>query len=152
MPESTRLHHPSPMVTLPGLLLQLLPLAINSAVSFLFLSTLRHGKTPLITAIAIIESGPALPAGLARYTRRLTAAWGLLLMLLGVKHLILEWPQGWWVAALLVDSCVIGLFFLLEFVWRKLRFPDHAFAPPWTLFRLIRQQGGLFRLYRQCMI
>lgn len=151
MPENPGLHCLSPMVTLPGLLLQLLPLAINFSVSFLFLSTLRRGKTPLITAIAIIESGPVLPAGLARYTRRLTAIWGLFLILLGVKHLILEWPQGWWFTALLADSIAIGSFFLLEFAWRKSSFPEHTFVPPWALFRLIRRHGGLCRLYRRCM-
>jgi uncharacterized membrane protein len=139
------------MVTLSGILLQLLPLVVNFAVSFLFLNTLRHGKIPLITAIAIVESGAALPIALALYTRRLTAVWGVFLILLGVKHLTLEWPQGWWITALLADSIAIGLFFFLEFTWRKLRFPECTFAPPWTLFRLIRQQGGLFRLYRQCM-
>ncbi|MGV3628196.1 MAG: hypothetical protein ACO1PN_10995 [Betaproteobacteria bacterium] len=140
------------MVTLTGTPLQLLPLAVNFAISFLFLSTLRHGKTPLITAIAMIESGAVLlPPELVRYTRRLTAVWGIFLILLGAKHLILEWPQGWWIAALLADSVAIGLFFLLEFALRKLNFPGRTFASPWTLFRLIQQQGGLFRLYRQCM-
>lgn len=140
------------MVTLSGMLPQLMPLAANFAVSFLFLSTLRRGKIPLITAIALIESGAALPAELTLYTRRLTAVWGALLMLLGVKHLIVEWPPGWWGVALLADSTAIGLFFLMEFTWRKSKFPERTFAPPWTLFRLIRQQGGLFHLYRQCMI
>jgi uncharacterized membrane protein len=140
------------MVTFPGTFLQLLPLAVNLGISFLFLNTLRRDKTPLITGIATIESGGSLTAELMIYTRRLTAAWGLFLILLAIKHLILEWPQGWWVAALLADSIAVGLFFLLEFAWRKRKFPGYTFAPPWVLARLIRKQGGLFRLYRRCMV
>lgn len=131
--------------------LQLLPLAVNLGISALFLNTLRRDKIPLITAIAAIESGGTLPAELLSYTRGLTAAWGVFLILLGIKHLLLEWPQGWWFAALLTDSISIGLFFLLEFAWRKQKFPERSFAPPWVLFRLIRRQGGIFSLYRQCM-
>jgi uncharacterized membrane protein len=139
------------MVIFSDFLLYLLPLAVNFSVAFLFLSTLRRSKIPLVTAIATIESGGILSAELMPYTRRLTAVWGVLLILLGIKHLVLEWPQGWWIAALLTDSIAIGLFFIAEFFWRKAKFPECVFAPPWTLFRLIRRQGGLFHLYRQCM-
>ena len=139
------------MVTLSSIWLQLLPLVVNASLSFVFLSTLRRDKIPLITAIATIEAGEALPTELAIYTRRLTIAWGVFLILLGIKHLLIEWPQGWELATLLADSIAVSLFFLLEFVWRKRRFSERTFESPWKLFQLIRQHGGLFRLYRQCM-
>ncbi len=138
-------------MTVPGFFTHLLSPAINFAVAFLFLSTLRPGKTPLISAIAVMESGGPLPPELASYTRRLTGAWGLFLVLLGGKHLVLEWPQGWWLAAVFLDTAAIASFFVLEFAWRRQRFPDRSFATPWALFMLIRRQGGIFRLYRQCM-
>ena len=139
------------MVTLSSIWLQLLPLAVNASLSFVFLSTLRRDKTPLITAIATIEAGEALPAELAIYTRRLTMAWGAFLILLCIKHLLIKWPQGWELATPLVDSIAVSLFFLLEFAWRKRRFSERTFESPWGIFKLIRQHGGLFYLYRRCM-
>jgi len=134
-----------------GTLFQLLPLAVNLGVSGLFLTTLRRGKTPLVTALATMEQGKALTPRFAIYTRRLTAAWGLLLILLGVTHLVIEWADSWWIASWLIDWIAIGLFFLVEFAWRIFRFPGFQFASPWTLFRLVQRQGGLYRLYRRCM-
>lgn len=139
------------MVSLTSPWIQLLPLAVNASISFVFLSTLRRDKTPLITAIATIEAGGTLPTELAMYTRRLTMIWGIFPILLGIKHLFITWPQGWELAALLVDSIAVSLFFLLEFAWRQRRFLGHTFVSPWTLLQLIRQHGGLFHIYRRCM-
>lgn len=131
--------------------LHLLPLAVNASLSFVFLSTLRKDKTPLISAIAAIEAGGMLPAELTTYTRRLTMAWGAFLILLCIKQLFVAWPQGWELAALLVDSIAVSLFYLLEYSWRKWKFSRRNFESPWVLYGLIRQHGGLIRLYRQCM-
>jgi uncharacterized membrane protein len=134
-----------------GTVFSFLPFAVNLVVSIGFLSTLRRGNTPLITAIAQIEQGGTIPAELAVHTRRLTAVWGLLLFSLAVKHLFLEWPHDLWFLSVAADSLAIGLFFLLDFGWRALRFPGYTFASPWRLIKLIRQQGGIYRLYRQCL-
>jgi uncharacterized membrane protein len=139
---------------MPEIRFQLLPLAVNLIISGLFLCTLVPGKMPLITAIATVEQGGNLPADLARYTRSLTAVWGCFLLLLGVSQSAMTWPSAWRgyeFTSLFADSLAIILFFLLEFVWRRFRFPAYRFDSPWQLWKLIRDQGGMYRLYRKCM-
>ena len=51
------------------------PVLLNLVLCFLFARTLRAGSEPLVTRFARAERGGELPAELARYTRRLTAAW-----------------------------------------------------------------------------
>jgi len=130
----------------------LLPLAANLAVACVFLVTLRSGNTPLVTVIASIEQGAPLPERLARYTRRLTLAWGTVLILLGLASVLISRTVAWNRALVIVgDSVAILMFYMLEYAWRILFFPERRFASPWKLWQLIRQQGGLYRLYRRCL-
>ncbi len=137
-----------------GIILQLLPVAINLIVARFFLVTLRPGNTPLITAIARIEQGGVLSPGLAAYTRRLTLGWGSFLILLGLSHLLLgQYFEQYLhpVLQLLIDPLAILCFFALEFTGRVRRFPDCRFVPPWKLWGLIRRNGGLYQLCHQCI-
>ncbi len=65
---------PDPLAPLVWAGLRYLPPAVLLWLAFVFGRTLRAGATPLIERIAR-HSNPALPAVLARYTRRLTALW-----------------------------------------------------------------------------
>ncbi|MGY0561541.1 ketosynthase [Luteimonas sp. A277] len=142
--------------------LLLVPVAFIGLVAWMFGRTLVPGRVPLITRIAsIVEDVPdaADAPALEAYTRWLTTAWAVLLVVLGVVNLVLAMiatPEGllarlgvaapvtithvqWsWFANLFNYGIVAG-FFILEFQLRKLRFPGRF---P-SFFRFLRQMGGL---------
>lgn len=133
----------SPHALLP---LLLMPLTFVGLVAYLFGRTLLAGRVPLISRIvAAIEGKPAaaLTPDLRRYTRNLTLAWTVLLSALalvngllaliavpgGLLHSIGIVPpvavsrvQWSWFANLL-DYGIVGGFFVLEYLYRKWRFP-----------------------------
>ncbi|MEN1927353.1 ketosynthase [Luteimonas qiangzhengi] len=142
--------------------LLLVPVAFIGVIAWMFGRTLAPGRVPLITRIAsIVEEAPdpADAPALDAYTRGLTRAWTVLLLVLGTVNLVLAMiatPEGllarlgllapvtithvqWsWFANLLNYGIVAG-FFILEFQLRKLRFPGRF--PSFLGF--LRQMGGL---------
>ncbi|MFL6585569.1 MAG: ketosynthase [Luteimonas sp.] len=127
--------------------LLLVPVVFVLGIAWIFARTLRPGRTPLITRIVLgIEGGDgpdALDPDLRRYTRNLTAAWaGVLLLMAGANLLLalIASPSGllesigvasplpitqeqWSLWANLLNYGVIGGFFIIEFAFRKRRFP-----------------------------
>ena len=158
---------------LPQLLLLAPPVALLTLMSWLFGRTLRGARQPLITRIvSAIHGRPAeeLPADLLRYTRRLTAAWALLLGTLAVVNGVLaftEVPGGvlarlgqapaWGIAradgsliANLVNYGVVGGFFLGEYAIRGLLFKDRPYRHFFDFLHRMGRLGpsfwtGLFR-------
>ena len=110
-------------------LLRLVPVACVAFVAFGFARTLRTGRVPLVTRIVAAMDGctPGMLAPeLQRYARRLTRAWALLLSALAVFDLamaLLATPEQWSWLANIGDYVAIGGFMLVEFAWRRRRFP-----------------------------
>lgn len=126
--------------------LLLVPVAFISMIGWWFGRTLRKGRVPLITRIVSAIEGKrpeALDPVLARYTRGLTAAWAVVLALLGACNLLLALlaePRGllaqlgidpplsisqaqWSWFANGINYGLVGGFFVLEYLYRKRRFP-----------------------------
>lgn len=126
--------------------LLLVPVAFVAMIAWWFGRTLRPGRTPLIARIVSALDGaePArLEPALRDYARRLTLAWTVLLALLALCNLVLAAiavPRGllagfgvqppvsvteaqWSWFANWLNYGLVGGFFLLEFAWRKRRFP-----------------------------
>jgi len=135
----------------PHALLPLLlaPPAFVAAVGWAFARTLRDGRVPLVGRIAAALDGvhwPALPDAVRAYTRRVTLAWALLLFALAAADValaLLAVPGGllvrlgvapvlpiaetdWSWFANIGDYVVIGGFMLVEYGYRRLRFPAQA--------------------------
>jgi uncharacterized membrane protein len=133
----------SPYAQLP---LLLVPVAFIGLIGWSFGRTLRAGRVPLITRIvsALERQTPdALEPALRQYTRRLTLAWTLVLAALGACNLVLAAiavPNGllssvgiapslavteaqWSWFANWLNYGLVGGFFLLEYLYRKRRFP-----------------------------
>ena len=151
--------HARGLVALP---LLLVPVVFVALVAWVFARSLRPGRVPLITRIVSALDGEAperLPADVAAYARGLTAIWAALLAAMGLANLVLAmlaspggllarmglaspWPithEQWsWVANLLGYG-VIGGFFVLEFQWRRRRFPERNPG----FFGFLRRLGGL---------
>ena len=123
------------------------PVAFVALVVWVFARSLRPDRVPLITRIVSGVDGvppERLPADVAAYARGLTAAWTVVLSLLGLANLALAllaepggllsqvglaspWPishEQWSWFANLLNYGLLGGFFVLEFQWRRRRFPD----------------------------
>lgn len=126
--------------------LLLVPVAFVAMVAWWFARSLRAGRVPLIARIVSALDGTApahLEPTLYRYARRLTLAWALVLGLLCLCNLVLAAiavPRGllagfgfdpplsvteaqWSWFANWLNYGLVGGFFLLEFAYRKRRFP-----------------------------
>ncbi|WP_243713560.1 ketosynthase [Luteimonas terrae] len=127
--------------------LLLVPVVFVVGIAWIFARTLRPGSVPLITRIVvgIEEAGDAaaLAPDLQRYTRGLTAAWAIVLLgmagasltlaliaspsglleSLGVPSPLPITQEQWSLWANLLNYGVIGGFFIVEFAYRKRRFP-----------------------------
>src|SRR4029453_936912 len=111
-------------------LLKVAPIAIDVVLAWIFLSTLAPGREPAIARFARLERGTLEP-DLAAYTRRLTAVWGWLFIVMACVCLLLSTPSTmlawqWWTGPG-AWTCVVGLF-VGERWYRKRRFANYAHA------------------------
>jgi hypothetical protein len=134
--------HRAGLVAVPILLV---PVAFIALVGWWFGRSLRPGRVPLICKVVAAMEDTTLEAmepALRAYARSLTAAWAWLLGLLSLANLLLALvavPDGllarlgvaapvtvtqtqwsWW--ANLLNYGLMGLFFLVEYQFRKRRF------------------------------
>ena len=154
----------SPHATLP---LLAPPVAFLALAGWLFARTLLPGRTPLITRMACALHGTTLaglPPAEARYTRALTGVWGALLFALCLVNLALALfsvPEGLLArlghpaplrignaggslfANLLVHG-VVGGAFLLEYAWRRHRFPARPYRDLPDFLRRMAALGPAF--------
>lgn len=126
--------------------LLLVPVAFVAAIAWVFARSLKAPRGALITRIVAALDGttPAtLAPELVAYSRALTAAWAVALAVLGLANLALAMvasPGGllaslglqppvtitreqWSLFANILNYGIVGGFFLVEFAYRKRRFP-----------------------------
>ena len=113
------------------------------AAAWLFGRTLLPGRTPLVERISRVERGGDFPPALAPYTRRLTAAWAILLAAIPVANAALAFlagPAAQSVAVNLVSwALILGLFFG-EYAYRRWRYPQFPHKHPLAVARnLVRR-------------
>lgn len=139
------------------------PVLFLGLLAWLFGRTLHRARVPLITRIvAALHERPAreLPDDLLRYTRRLTAAWALLLALLAVLNGGLAFaevpggvlarlghPPAWGIArehgallANLANYGVVGGFFVGEYLVRGRVFAERPYR---DFFDFLHRMGRL---------
>lgn len=98
-------------------LVYLPPVLINLALFILFARTLLSGRTPLVTRFALVVREP-MDRALARYTRRLTAAWAAFfaVMTLESGSLALFAPvEIWSLFTNFLNYSFILVFFIVEY-------------------------------------
>lgn len=142
--------------------LLLVPVAFVAAIAWVFLRSLKAPRGALITRIVAALDGSTpqtLAPELVAYSRGLTAAWAIALAVLGLANLALAMvasPGGllaslglqppvtitreqWSLFANILNYGIVGGFFLVEFAYRKRRFPGRysSFAG------FVRQMAGL---------
>lgn len=142
--------------------LLLVPVAFIGLIAWMFGRTLQPGRMPLITRIVTTLDGVGvdrLQPGLAGYTRGLTLAWTLFLLLLAAVNLglaLIASPDGllaqlgvrppwtitrsqWSWFANLFNYGFVGVFFVGEFFLRQRRFPGRYRS----LAAFLRRLAGL---------
>ena len=143
------------------------PVVFLALVSWLFARTLRSGRVPLITRIVqglYAQAAMPMTADLYRYTRQLTAAWALTLGVLAAANLGLALcavPSGvlvqlgrqpqwtvtdaqWSLFANLLNYGIVGVFFIVEYWYRKRVFPVRPYRNVVQFMRQMAQLGAGF--------
>lgn len=126
----------------PAVLLCAPSVAINLALCFAFATTLRVSEEPLITRFARLTRGGQLPSELARYTRCLTGVWAAFFALMACISLVLALfgpVSAWSLFTNVLNYLFVVLFFVAEYVYRRLRYRQHTHVSPW---RMIRNMGN----------
>jgi uncharacterized membrane protein len=151
----------SAFATLP---LLLPPILITGGVAWLFGRSLRQGATPLIELIANLIEGAPLGAERRVYARNLTAAWAWLTGVLAGTNLalaLLAEPHGllaaagvrasvsvpietWSLFANVINYVVLGAMFVVEFAYRRHRFPGQRHGRFVDFVRSLVRLGPLF--------
>jgi len=122
----------------PAILLCAPSVAINSALCVAFATTLRANEEPLVTRFARSTRGGQLPAELARYTRCLTGAWAAFFASMASISLVLALAgsvSAWSLFTNVLNYLFVALFFVVEYVYRRLRYRQHTHVSPWQMIR-----------------
>jgi uncharacterized membrane protein len=125
----------------PGLLLYVPPIAINLAFCAFFARTLGKGREPLVSRFARIMRGGQLAPDLARYTRNLTWTWaGFFVLMAAISAtLAVTGPlAAWSLFSNILNYLLVVLFFILEYVYRRVRYRHHPHASPWQMICRLR--------------
>ncbi len=143
------------------------PVVFPLLVAWGFARSLLAGRTPLISGIVRAlhaRAGMPMTEALERYSRRLTAAWALVLTLLASINLALAmsavpngllaafgiqpwWPlshEQWSWVANIADWGLIGGFFALEYAVRTRLFPQRPYRNALDFMRQMAQLGPGF--------
>lgn len=149
------------------LLLFLPPILIDSFMAWVFGHTLRPGRMPLIESIVRALHGPQddLSDDILRYARRLTGVWTALFVVLAIINAALALcvaPGGpllavgvqppltvplsqWSLLANVIDYFLVGALFVIEFAFRRRRFPQQPYRGLLDFTRRVVSLGAMFR-------
>ena len=125
----------------PGLLLYVPPVVINLGFCAFFARTLGKGREPLVSRFARIMRGGQLAPDLARYTRNLTWTWaGFFVLMAAISAtLAVTGPlAAWSLFSNILNYLLVVLFFILEYVYRRVRYRHHPHASPWQMICRLR--------------
>jgi len=132
-----------------GLPLYAPPVVVDLTLACVFGATLRRNQMPLIERLVRLLHDPQEHLGpeILRYARRLTMAWTLLfatlalintglalcivpggvLILAGIHPPLTVRPQTWSLFANFLGILIVAAFFLLEYAYRRRRFPKQPY-------------------------
>jgi len=125
------------------------PILIYVFVCWVFARTLAPGGEPLVTRIARLARDGELPEPLVGYTRRVTWLWAIAPALMAAVSLALAWfaePATWSLFTNVLSYLMLGAMFVLEYLYRLLRYPGIRHDSPWQVAqRLVGRGPEVFR-------
>lgn len=137
------------------------PVFITLFVAWLFGHTLAAGETPLIVRLARLLHAPKDPGEeIERYARKVTLGWTLLLcglsllsltlalmavpdgilMMVGVRPPFTVSVETWSLFTNFLNYAIAGGFFLVEYAYRRYRFPQQPYR---NLFDFLRRAAAV---------
>jgi uncharacterized membrane protein len=125
------------------------PILVYVFLCWMFARTLAPGREPLVTRIArLVREGP-LPEALVVHTRRVTWLWAVALAVMAAVSLGLARfaePATWSLFTNVVSYGVLGALFVLEYLYRLVRYPAIRHDPPWRVAAgMVGRGGEVFR-------
>ncbi len=130
----------------PGALVKLPPVIINLALAVWFGSTLAPGEEPMVGWFARLARGTEVPPELARYTRYSTVVWTAFFASTAAAAAalaVLATPETWSLFANGIDYLLVGVLFVGEYVFRRVRYRHHQHRPLADLVRTVARSGTL---------
>ncbi|MGB8433309.1 MAG: hypothetical protein WCE38_03495 [Burkholderiales bacterium] len=126
------------------------PILVLLATAWVFGSSLRPGRMPLIECIArFIDHGDAMPRELIAYTRVLTWAWTIVPLALALVSMVLAQfasREMWSLFTNVLSYPMLAVLFLAEYPYRRWRYPRTPHTNPVTVaLRLVRHAPEVFR-------
>jgi uncharacterized membrane protein len=146
-------------VAMPVLPLYLPPIIVPAFLAYVFGSTLLQDRTPLISQlIRVLHTSDEPESAVWSYARRLTAAWTTLFIALAAFNLLLAGltePDGllragglqpplsvsretWSLFTNLIEYLLVAAFFLIEYAYRRQRFPRQPYRNLFDFLRRLR--------------
>jgi len=120
------------------------PVLFNVTLAVVFGVSLRTGDEPFISRIARLERGEQLDHRLGGYTRRLTVVWTVFFIAMAAISIVLAAVASvatWSLFANGFAYLLIGVLFMGEWLYRRIRLSQYRHAPPWELVRIVARAG-----------
>ena len=136
----------APLVADTDALLKLPPVIIDLALAVWFGRTLAPGEEPMISWFARLVRGTELPPDLARYTRISTKVWTAFFVSMAAVAAalaVLATPWTWSVFTNGIDYLLVGVLFVGEYVFRRVRYRHHEHRPFADVVRTVARAGRL---------
>jgi uncharacterized membrane protein len=153
----------------PAVPLYVPPIIVPAFLAYVFGSTLRPGRTPLISQLIELLHAPGEERpeeAVWSYARKLTATWTALFIALAVFNLLLAAlaePDGlllssgltppltvshelWSLFTNLVDYLIVAAFFVIEYAYRRQKFPRQPYR---NIFDFMRRMVALMPRIRR---
>lgn len=136
----------APLVVDADVLLKLPPVIIDVALAIWFGRTLAPGEEPMISWFARLVRGTELPPDLARYTRWSTVMWTAFFVSMAAVAAalaVLATPQTWSLFTNGIDYLLMGMLFVGDYVFRRVRYRHHEHRPLADVVRTVARAGKL---------
>jgi uncharacterized membrane protein len=136
----------APLVADADALLKFPPVIINLALAAWFGRTLAPGEEPMISWFGRLVRGTELAPDLERYTRWSTVVWtAFFVSMAAVAAVLAVWatPQIWSLFANGIDYLLVGVLFVGEYVFRRVRYRHHEHRPLADVVRTVARAGKL---------
>jgi len=125
------------------------PILIYVFLCWAFARTLVPGREPLVTRIARLVRDGELPEPLVVHTRRATWLWAVALALLAAVSAVLARfaePATWSFFTNILSYALLGALFVLEYLYRLVRYPEIRHDTPWRVAAgMVGRAGEVFR-------
>ena len=136
----------APLVADTEALLKLPPVIIDLALAVWFGRTLAPGEEPMIGWFARLVRGSDLPPDLARYARFSTVMWTALFVgmaAVAAALAALATPRTWSLFANGIEYLLVGVLFVGEHVFRRVRYRHHEPRSLAEVVRTVARAGKL---------